>query len=169
MIWFDRPTSACYTFAVSRGCSSAGRARQSHCRGQEFEPPHLHHDNTRSASRPHGAVAQLGERNTGSVEVRSSILLSSTKVEAACRIGKRSLLCSHFSTGVWAPKCLAGWLQSICRASEPSPRRQLNKLSSILMQLVFIQEMTEPSYRDSRFYRLCSSVKVTIAQVGEVR
>ncbi len=25
-----------------RGCSSAGRARQSHCRGQGFEPPHLH-------------------------------------------------------------------------------------------------------------------------------
>src|SRR6266853_463982 len=24
------------------GCSSAGRARQSHCRGQGFEPPHLH-------------------------------------------------------------------------------------------------------------------------------
>src|SRR5947209_3078773 len=26
----------------ARGCSSAGRARQSHCRGQGFEPPHLH-------------------------------------------------------------------------------------------------------------------------------
>src|SRR5260370_42159580 len=25
------------------GCSSVGRARQSHCRGQGFEPPHLHH------------------------------------------------------------------------------------------------------------------------------
>jgi hypothetical protein len=28
---------------LPRGCSSAGRARQSHCRGQGFEPPHLHH------------------------------------------------------------------------------------------------------------------------------
>ena len=25
------------------GCSSAGRARRSQCRGQGFEPPHLHH------------------------------------------------------------------------------------------------------------------------------
>ena len=75
---FDRPRPPCYTTAVSRGCSSAGRARQSHCRGQEFEPPHLHHDNN-PATWPKGAVAQLGERNTGSVEVRSSILLSSTK------------------------------------------------------------------------------------------
>ncbi len=28
---------------LARVCSSAGRARQSHCRGQGFEPPHLHH------------------------------------------------------------------------------------------------------------------------------
>ena len=26
-----------------RGCSSDGRALQSHCRGQEFDPPQLHH------------------------------------------------------------------------------------------------------------------------------
>jgi hypothetical protein len=26
-----------------RGCSSAGRARRSQCRGQGFDPPHLHH------------------------------------------------------------------------------------------------------------------------------
>src|SRR5215208_1992896 len=26
----------------SRGCSSAGRALQSHCRGQGFDPPQLH-------------------------------------------------------------------------------------------------------------------------------
>ena len=25
------------------GCSSDGRALQSHCRGQEFDPPQLHH------------------------------------------------------------------------------------------------------------------------------
>ena len=31
----------CYIY-LARGCSSVGRARQSHCRGQGFEPPHLH-------------------------------------------------------------------------------------------------------------------------------
>lgn len=29
-------------FRPSRGCSSAGRALQSHCRGQGFDPPQLH-------------------------------------------------------------------------------------------------------------------------------
>ena len=28
------------------GCSSAGRARASHVRGQGFDPPHLHHVGT---------------------------------------------------------------------------------------------------------------------------
>ena len=27
---------------IFRGCSSAGRALRSQCRGQEFDPPHLH-------------------------------------------------------------------------------------------------------------------------------
>ena len=93
--WFDSPPPPCYTNAVW-GCSSAGRARQSHCRGQGFEPPHLHHP---GPAGPRGAVAQLGERNTGSVEVRGSSPLSSTIIATACPAGRRSLCWVRW----WAP------------------------------------------------------------------
>ena len=33
-----------------RGCSSAGRALQSHCRGQGFDPPQLHHHQVESGT-----------------------------------------------------------------------------------------------------------------------
>ena len=56
---------------IFRGCSSAGRALRSQCRGQEFDPPHLH--------QLLGGLAQLGERLHGMQEVSGSIPLSSTK------------------------------------------------------------------------------------------
>jgi hypothetical protein len=48
---------------ASRGCSSAGRALQSHCRGQGFDPPQLHWCRTgvyKSASLP--AAGPVGRR-----------------------------------------------------------------------------------------------------------
>ena len=37
-----RPALKGQSVAFARGCSSAGRALQSHCRGQGFDPPQLH-------------------------------------------------------------------------------------------------------------------------------
>ena len=39
------------------GCSSAGRAPALHAGGQEFEPPHLHHAESKGLAR-HGLIAQ---------------------------------------------------------------------------------------------------------------
>ena len=81
------------------GCSSVGRALEWHSRGQEFNSPQLHQNilglwplhRARDNPKTHafdpkgslhthcGAVAQLGERLNGIQEVRSSILLSSTR------------------------------------------------------------------------------------------
>ena len=49
---------------VAWGCSLVGRAPRSQCGGQGFESPQLHH---RLTLYGFGALAQLGERNTGSV------------------------------------------------------------------------------------------------------
>ena len=38
-----------------RGCSSAGRALRSQCRGRGFEPPHLHHPPVRRSATPRGS------------------------------------------------------------------------------------------------------------------
>ena len=40
---------------IFRGCSSAGRALRSQCRGQEFDPPHLH-----QIFRTRGPISVLG-------------------------------------------------------------------------------------------------------------
>jgi hypothetical protein len=61
------------------GCSSAGRALQSHCRGQGFESPQLHQLTLLSDHyKLCGAVAQLGARLNGIQKVRGSNPLSST-------------------------------------------------------------------------------------------
>src|SRR2546423_10698127 len=52
-------TSQQYAIIYSaRGCSSAGRARQSHCRGQGFEPPHLHRNHASSISDYSGFISR---------------------------------------------------------------------------------------------------------------
>ena len=70
---FDNAFPVAYT-VTKWGCSSAGRALQSHCRGQGFESPQLHQFGVHKF----GAVAQLGERLNGIQEVRGSNPLSST-------------------------------------------------------------------------------------------
>src|SRR5437868_11535600 len=53
-------TSQQYAIIYSaRGCSSAGRARQSHCRGQGFEPPHLHRNHASAISDYSGCILQM--------------------------------------------------------------------------------------------------------------
>ena len=42
LFFIDPFGTACYTSRLGWGCSSAGRARRSQCRGQGFDPPHLH-------------------------------------------------------------------------------------------------------------------------------
>jgi hypothetical protein len=78
----------------SGGCSSAGRALQSHCRGQGFESPQLHQPTlTAHQEQLRGAVAQLGARLNGIQKVRGSSPLSSTKavISSPCRIARRGL------------------------------------------------------------------------------
>ena len=53
-----------------RGHSSVGRASALHAEGQRFDPACLHHL---------GAIAQLGERDAGSVEVVGSTPTGSTR------------------------------------------------------------------------------------------
>ena len=52
--------------------------------------------NIRSVFATCGALAQLGERNTGSVEVSGSIPLGSTKFQNAALYTTRRFLCSFF-------------------------------------------------------------------------
>src|SRR3954470_23560317 len=59
--WIARREKALHEPAPTRGCSSAGRALQSHCRGQGFDPPQLH----RKQKLPLGVTGNTPDSGSG--------------------------------------------------------------------------------------------------------